>query len=104
MSGPLENVQLSAIIMYFYWNTDQDIHSYGNDYISKRILGWNDGTKGYHTSLYIAVGTVFVWAVLISLPLAVGATDKKGSKMMQIKNSPMRKWNYLRFRYVLYSK
>ena len=84
--GPLENIQLSAIIMYFYWNTNDDIHSYGNDSISKHVLGWNNGTKGFHTSLNIASIAIFVWAVLISLPLAVGTTDNQGNKMMEIKN------------------
>ena len=69
------------------------MHSYGNDSISSRILGWNHGTKSFHTSLAIATAAIFAWAVLISLPLAVGATDKKGNKMMAIKNSPLSKFN-----------
>ena len=78
--------------MYFFWNTDNnDIHSYGNDSISRQVLGWNNGTKAFHTSMILATAAIFMWAVLISLPLAVGASEKKGNKMMQIKNSPLSK-------------
>ena len=77
--------------MYFFWDTDNNIYSYGNDSISRQVLGWNNGTNGFHTSLCLATAAIFVWAVLISLPLAVGATEKKGNKMMQIKNSPLSK-------------
>ena len=99
--GPFDCVQLSAVILYFFWQPMQgnqsnlsSIHGhsldlsatstenagFGQDYLSP-ILFWHSEDSN-HSSIYrtaVTTAIVFVcgWAVLIALPIAQAGSDEQ---------------------------
>lgn len=86
LTGPLESLQLSAVVMYFYWNNGDS-----NDFPS-RILMWDShgGQNGFYVSSSIACVAVIVLGVLVAVPLAaVGDESRRQHKVLAIKNSDL---------------
>jgi hypothetical protein len=104
--GPLDCLQLSAVIMYFFWNpvtvsqgsvSSGYLHAsnlnLGGDSLSK-IMFWEsqDASHGstYRTAMTIATILILFWATLIALPIAQSGRDssvQKQIKMLKIRNA-----------------
>jgi len=89
ITGPLESIQLSAVIMYFFWNysSNRSSDALGTDSLSAVLMVWGyqgDSNAQQTHSLYyydsgdrdaldisilVASIAVFVWAIVISIPL-----------------------------------
>lgn len=97
LTGPMESLQLSAIVMYFFWNkydSNKADFNLGTDRYSSSVLSWcRDGGdyQGYSIAVNIAVLTVFIWGMIVSIPLAIGglsASTHKRQKVMHFQLSP----------------
>ena len=106
--GPLDCLQLSAVIMYFFWNSatvrkgspvttviERQHLKVGDDHLSG-IIFWNseeaDHSSVYRSAMSIAVVLIFFWALLIALPIAQGGAEnstKKNMKMLKVRNAPV---------------
>lgn len=74
VTGPLESLQLSAVILFFFWSDDG---TFGQDPFSSVALLWGKQsalTAGYFTATAVAFGAVALWAILIALPLAISSS------------------------------
>jgi len=89
LSPLFESLQLSAVVLYFFWRPNDD-GRFGQDSVSTTVLAWGDyGGKRYNNSVVIAAVAVLFYGVLVSLPLAVGVTRNKHEKMIAIRNAPL---------------
>jgi hypothetical protein len=105
--GPMDCLQLSAVIMYFFWFAptvkqgspvstviESDHIRLGSDHLSG-IIFWNsedsDHSSSYRSAMSIAVVFIFFWALLIALPIAQGGAENslhKNIKMLKVRNAP----------------
>lgn len=93
LTGPIESIQLSAVILYFFWNharhnndSGSNVNTaLGSDSFSATLLIWGNnhmysnkisgvyydtGKKhSLNTSVMIACLLVMIWAIIVSIPL-----------------------------------
>eukprot|EP01041_Mallomonas_annulata_P005561 gene5561-11191_t len=99
LTGPLEAIQLSAIVIFFFWE-DTSTANLGSSEgtFASQLMVWGDsggGPNGYYDSTFVAIILVMIWAVVITLPLAVlgkdgGSCDRRRvEKALSFKNSSL---------------
>lgn len=89
-TGPLESLQLSAVVMFFFWNRIE----FGSDSFSSTVMMWGvhgGYENGYLVSVAVACALVLFWAILVSVPLAESSSQsfRKREKILAFKNSPL---------------
>ena len=92
-----ESLQLSCVVMYFFWQSKEmrdniissdegGYYQYGNDSISSFVLYWGQSNRHlYSNSMILACCLVAGYGLIVSYPLAVGASETKILKVLAIR-------------------
>jgi hypothetical protein len=104
ITGPFEVIQLSAVIMYFFWlspassGSTSPMNYYGSDNLSSSLLQWNRGSipshnrTEYRASTSVACAAIFAWTILISLPLTANfesSVEYRQKKLQKFRESAL---------------
>lgn len=94
LTAPCELIQLSCVIMYYFWtnpNTSASIHDrYGSDSLSRKVLFWGSSSLyELQVTTSLACAVMFLWIVLITIPLTSGHEDSRREKLLKLRSSPM---------------
>eukprot|EP01034_Spumella_vulgaris_P034259 gene34259-42247_t len=107
LCGPFESLQLSAVVMYFFWSAssthrnsseERATSQLGSDSFSSSFMVWGDAYErsdyhGYFSSTALAVLVMLFWCLLVSVPLVLSSASRdeqrNWEKAMKFKNSAL---------------
>ena len=90
ITGPVESLQLSAVVLYFFGSVGSN--AFGDVPFTGLLLwgSYSNNTNSYYISSSVACLLVTVGGILVTLPLAAGGDDsRKRDKVIAFKESPM---------------
>ena len=78
VTGPLESLQLSAVVMYFFAtssssSSSNETHMFRDDFSSTVMMWGTSGghLQGYYIASSVACLLVLLWIMLVSIPMAM---------------------------------
>jgi len=96
LTGPIESLQLSAVVLYFFWHnirsgyedSGREAWVQGGDFLSTSLMFWDNNSSSsehadhadeYSVSVSIAVCLVAITSILIAVPLATSHSSSSSS-------------------------
>eukprot|EP01032_Pedospumella_encystans_P013220 gene13220-15233_t len=116
LTGPVESIQLSTVILYFFWNYTRAhgssgievdppgsaaVTTLGSDAFAAVLFVWAPDTShanvagssvsDYRTGVMVAALLVLVWAFLVAAPIATSTSEgaARRAKVLAFKNAPV---------------
>lgn len=88
--GPVECVQLSSLVLFFFWNEGAE----GGNFTFPVVFMFDSPDShrffGYQLAMGLASCCVYVWAVVVSLPLVFDSESaEQRAKMRALQRSPV---------------
>jgi hypothetical protein len=82
--GPLESLQLSSVVLYFFWQSTRDAAGGGGSFTFPVVYLFDSedpsdssgSSFGYSLALGLASVCVLLWLVIVSVPLVYDSQDK----------------------------
>lgn len=114
LTGPVESIQLSTVVLYFFWNYarahgsgievdlsgNAQVTTLGSDAFAAVLFVWAPDTRhanvagsavsDYRTGVMVAALLVLVWAFLVAAPIATSTSEgaARRAKVLAFKNAP----------------